>query len=112
MTKRQPQIPKSVRVTCYDVKVSEWDRATSESVDSYGEFNERDLVIRVDMSSRNNIAKVDTLIHEINHAIYFAYGLQDKDKEERIVSTFATAWVQVFRDNPCLVEWLRYNVSV
>ena len=104
-------MPTYVKVACYDVKIIEWDRATSESVESYGEFNERDLIIRVDMSSQNKVAKVDTLIHEINHAIYFAYGLLDKDKEERIVSIFATAWTQILRDNPVLFKWINWYIT-
>ena len=35
------------------------------------------------------------------------YALGEDDKEERIVGAFATAWAQVFRDNPWLLEWLQ-----
>jgi hypothetical protein len=49
----------------------------------------------------------DTLLHEAGHAIYATYGLAEEDKEERIVGAFATAWAQVFRDNPWLLAWLK-----
>ena len=49
---------------------------------------------------------LDTLLHELNHAVYWAYGMEDEDKEERIVGTMATAWAQIFRDNPEFVAWI------
>lgn len=49
---------------------------------------------------------VDTLLHEITHAIWWAYGLEDDDKEERIVRTMGAAWAQIWRDNPHLLGWL------
>lgn len=54
---------------------------------------------------------VYTLIHEINHAIYWAYKLDDEDKEERIVSTFATAWTQIYRDNPALMDFIKEKLN-
>ena len=52
------------------------------------------------------VKAADTLLHEAGHAIYATYALADEDKEERIVAVFATAWAQVFRDNPWLLGWL------
>lgn len=49
---------------------------------------------------------VDTVLHEVTHAIYWAYVIEDKDEEERIVTTMARAWTQVWRDNPDLLGWL------
>lgn len=67
--------------------------------------------IRLD-GGMNPIKAVDTLLHEINHAIYWAYGINDDDKEERVVGTFATAWTQVFRDNPRLLQYITESLKV
>lgn len=48
----------------------------------------------------------DTLVHEINHAIFDIYGLGEADGEERTVGVVSTAWIQVYGDNPWLLGWL------
>jgi hypothetical protein len=65
---------------------------------------EHTIRIRPDVPSRWVI--VDTVLHEINHAIFWAYLLRDNDDEERTVATIATGWTQVFRDNPALLAWI------
>ena len=50
-------------------------------------------------------------MHEINHAIFWAYCIQNEDKEERVVSTMATAWTQIFRDNPKILRFIQTCVS-
>lgn len=97
-------LPKSIRVAAFDITVEEMDSKAATSKARYGEFSSLELKIRIEESG--NIKTVDTLIHEINHAIYWAYNIEDGDKEERIVSIMATAWTQVYRDNPYLVRFI------
>ncbi len=59
----------------------------------------------------NNHADVDTLLHEIFHAIFFTYGIQEDDDEERTVAALGTAWVQVLRDNPELRKYIERCVK-
>ena len=49
---------------------------------------------------------VDTLIHEINHAIFFAMNCVDEDKEERLITSLSTGQACVMRHNPELWAWL------
>lgn len=49
---------------------------------------------------------MDTILHEINHAIYQTSGLSKTSKEEQICAVFATGWTTVWLNNPQLVQWL------
>src|SRR5690606_40211864 len=83
----------------------DWTTIASHAAGRFGEFSNLEMLVRVD-SSVNPMKVLDTLIHEINHAIYWAYGIEDEDKEERIVGTMATAWAQIYRDNPDLLRFI------
>lgn len=98
-------LPTSVRVAAFDVTIEDWTPIASHAAGRFGEFSNLEMLIRVD-SSVNPMKVLDTLIHEINHAIYWAYGIEDEDKEERIVGTMATAWAQIYRDNPDLLRFI------
>lgn len=57
---------------------------------------------------------VNTLIHEVLHAIYYTYGMREvlEDKhEEYAVNTFANGLTQVFKDNPKFLEWAKENLK-
>lgn len=100
------KLPEKVKVACFDVRIEAWHPVSAASRSCYGEFSSQELLIRVD-EAPNGIKVVDTLIHEINHAIYWAYGLERGDEEERVVATLATAWTQVYRDSPDLLEFIK-----
>ena len=51
--------------------------------------------------------QIETLLHETIHAIYHEYNIHDDDKEERIVTVFATGWQQVLTDNPDLTKLIQ-----
>jgi len=99
-------LPDKVKVACFDIKVEEWHPNSANSRRCYGEFSALELLIRIDVSSAPTKI-VDTLIHELNHAIYWVYGMEDGDEEERIVGTMATAWTQVYRDNPDILDFIK-----
>lgn len=49
--------------------------------------------------------QVDVLLHECLHAIYFAYGIRKKIREEEACLVLAGPLVALMRDNPQLVQW-------
>ena len=100
------ELPSYIKVAAFDIKVYAWDHRSAAAANRFGEFSCNEQCIRID-TSISRFKTVDTLFHEINHAIYWAYGLEDSDKEERIVGTFATAWVQVIRDAPGLIPFIQ-----
>lgn len=98
-------LPSSVRVAAFDVTIEDWKPIAAHASERFGEFSALEMLIRVD-SSVNPMKVLDTLIHEILHVIYWAYTMDDIDKEERIVGTMATAWAQIYRDNPDLLRFI------
>ena len=103
-------LPSKVRIACFDVKVEDWNYISANANHAFGEFSVNEQLIRID-TTINRMLIVDSFIHEINHAIYWAYGIDDKDEEERIVSTMATGWTQVYRDNPEVLEFIKTGLS-
>jgi hypothetical protein len=73
---------------------------------TWGEFEpaSQSIVLQEEYPSAHKA--METLLHEIGHAIWWAMGLQDADNEERVVRAFGTALASVFRDNLWLSEWL------
>lgn len=99
------QLPEKIKVAGFDIDVESWDPEKADEDRAYGDFSSSKLRIRVDCSV-NKYKVLDTIIHEINHAIYWAYGIEDEDKQERLCGAFATAWLQVYRDNSKLIDFI------
>lgn len=100
-------LPKKIKIAAFDFTISEWPTHEANTDRAYGDCRPTIASIRVDTSIPDKYKVLDTLLHEINHAIYWAYGFEDEDKQERICGTFATAWAAVYRDNPELVEFIQ-----
>ena len=50
------------------------------------------------------VEKANTIMHEINHAIAYTYGLNlSDDMEERVVTAFTNGLIAFIRDNPKFV---------
>jgi len=109
MSKELP-LPKSVKVACYTIHLENWHPHSANASRRYGEFSSMEQLIKVDLSSTNDTV-INTLIHELFHAIYWAYSIMDDDKEERTVEMLATGWQQVMVDNPKLREYIDSLVS-
>lgn len=78
--------------------------------EDFGDFTYLQSQIRVD-SRLKSTALVDTLLHEILHAIWALGHLKSKaQKEERAVAVIATYLTQVIRDNPDLMKWIAKNL--
>ena len=102
--------PTKIKVAAFDIEVVDFPPFEAAALNRFGQFTYTSLTIKIDHTI-HRIKYVDTLLHELNHVIYWAYGMEDEDKEERIVGTYATAWTQVFRDNPDLLEFIKHNLK-
>jgi len=48
----------------------------------------------------------DTVLHELMHLVYFCYGIEESDNEERTVTTLAHGLTEVFARNPDIARYL------
>ena len=104
-------LPDSVRVGAFDMAIVKWDAAAAAGAHAFGEFCANTQEIRIQSGMPSPTKAVDTMIHELGHAIYWCFYIEDEDKEERTVGTMSGAWTQVFRDNPWLLDWIKENLS-
>lgn len=100
------KLPTKIKVAGFDISVEPFTPIKQFSENRYGDFNEVTGRIRVENPGVSNLRQLDTLLHELNHAIWWAYGIKDEDKEERTVSVMATGMVQILRDNPKLLKYI------
>jgi len=76
----------------------------------FGDFSYINSRIRIEENLKGS-ALVDTVLHEILHAIWKLGQLKDKrEDEERAVAIMATYLTQVLRDNPNMLTWLKKNL--
>lgn len=105
------KLPASIRIGPIDFRIEKWSSHAADSRRAWGECSLSEFVIRIQENIPRPEKTADTLLHEIGHAIWAVWKLEDADKEERVVSTMATAWTQVYRDNPWLLDWIKEAIA-
>ena len=96
-------LPSSIRIGPYDIAIAVKDRINDD--DDVGEYNHgQSICLRT--NQYNPMFAVDTVLHEVGHALYKCSGLDDGSSEESVITALASGWTQVFRDNPELLSWL------
>lgn len=106
------ELPKSIRVGYAEVTVGIFPREVASAGNRMGEYDPRRCLIRIDDDQeRSDLCNLDTLLHEIVHAIFHHYDLHDSDREEKLVTVIAGAWTQIYRDNPDLLRFIAASVK-
>ena len=95
------KLPKVIKVGGFDIEVKPLENLESLAHGINGHFSAIEHVIRIDRTLPK-LKLMDTLLHEVLHAIYNVGNISDEDEEERIVSIMASGLTQVLRDNPKL----------
>ena len=98
-------LPSVIRVGLFDFRIEKL--SGNQCTNKFGECSTVEQAIRIQRTMPTRYKAVDTFIHEVIHAIYWSYGAQDTDGEERMVELMATGMSIVHRDNPWLVDWIK-----
>jgi hypothetical protein len=100
-------LPRSISVGPFDFKIERLSAQRAMGQSRFGEFSgcEGHIAIQLDMPCA--VKAAETFLHELGHAIFWTFGIEDEDKEERTVNLFSTGWTQVFRDNPWALDWMK-----
>mgnify|MGYP003133137440 FL=1 len=103
------KLPKSIKIGYVDYDFEIWPDKFASTEKAQGEFFEEDDKIGLKGSAIYTNKGVNTVIHEILHAIVYQYGMAEdlKDIEEKVVNTTANALSAVFNDNPWLVDYIK-----
>lgn len=100
-------LPCTIRIAGFDFSLVKWNNLEANGANRYGECSPIEQTIRVRMDFATPQKAVDTVLHEIFHALYWSYTIKPKeDDEERCVEMLGTAWMTLFRDNPWLTGWI------
>ena len=103
-------IPTLLIVGMYTISIRERKFEWASERDIFGRFDPVSLSIDIANENLDETLILDTLIHEIMHAIFFVYGIQ-VDNEEGVVRPMATAWATVMVDNPDIDKYLSTMVK-
>lgn len=55
--------------------------------------------------------RLEIVMHEITHAINFAYDVKNRSAEETIAEKHGHAWSQFWLDNPRFERWFVYTLA-
>lgn len=97
-------LPDSVKVGPFVYAIRKLDRLSDE--DNWGECDSGTLTISLKRAQPSPVFALDSLMHEVGHAIWKLFALGDENKEETAVAALATGWVMVLTDNPALAKCL------
>lgn len=102
-------LPQTIRIGIFDWRLVLMDLQEASFKQRFGECDYNELTIRIQRDMPHPTKFLDTLLHEICHAIISSYNIEIKPAdaqqdicEEQLVSQFALALAQVFLDNPAL----------
>ncbi len=98
------KLPETICIGYQDIEVIETDFPDNEQ----GVYISDKSQIRIqrDMQPRESL---NTVLHEIIHAIIFVYGakqiFKDEEEEERVVGLVGNGLAEAFSRNPELAKW-------
>ena len=105
------RLPDHIRVGPFDIKIIKWSVHEAVGRSCFGEFSGAAMYIALQQDMPSPIKAVDTLLHEVIHAIFWTYRILDEDKEERTATLISRGMTQVHRDNAWLAPWIAETLS-
>ena len=100
-------LPENIRVGVFSVPINLIPAAISEQRGYWGAFQPTIHAIEISEDFPSAAKALETLIHEIFHAVFWINHIDLKvDDEERVVLSFGKSMAQIYADNPSLVKWV------
>ena len=93
------KIPAKIKVAHHSYDVIAEDRVWASETKYRGCCASQTLTIKFDKNLLGT-RLIETLLHEVLHAIYHEYNIKDEDEEERIITQMSTGLCQVLIENP------------
>ena len=104
-------LPKSIHVGPFAYTLEVIDNLKEGGEEHWGLCIHNKQKIQIAGEHATPQAAVDTLLHEIMHAIWKERGLAKREPEERAVQAMATGLTCVLLNNPALLAWMREGLK-
>lgn len=101
--------PEKIKVGPYLYNIHEVDGQWSEDHEAHGKCNTQTHNIWIN-TTYDSAHVLDTLLHELLHALWSQYNLKDKEEEEDVVTRLATGLVQLLLDNKHLLKFIKESL--
>lgn len=98
-------LPSPLRIGYRDWSVAPWPIELAFAEGSLGDCDANYGVIRV-ADNLDAPQEACVLFHEAFHAVWSVFGLPAKAREEDAVNALSAGFVQMWRDNPALRDYL------
>ena len=106
------RMPRKLRIGPLDWTVATLTPAEQAGDNRIGVCEPSQQRIRIQENPSSTHSAVDTMLHELGHAIFWTYHVRVNDlAEEPIVCAFGTGLTQIFRDNPDLWAWIAEGIG-
>lgn len=105
-TKHLERLPKRVKIGAYTYtieRLTATDTDLGEGNDGITNFDSLRVLIHDTLNFQN---VVNTLYHELNHAVNHVFGIDDNSSEEDIATQSANGWLALRIDNPTVDRWI------
>lgn len=117
MSRKKVVQPRKVQIgeNKYEIKTRKYKAWSKKKGKTFGQITYSKNLIEVNKDQTGDrtftnpeLAKMDTVIHEILHGIVAEYEVGvDGRKEERWVTLLANGLTDVLKKNPNLIEWIK-----
>ncbi len=100
-------LPTYINILSTEYSLFAYDKQIPGTEDDWGLCDKDKRIISIRWN-RDPVANVDTLIHEILHAIWYEYQMCEEGEEEEIcVGKLASGLAKVMKRNPVLLDWIK-----
>ncbi len=97
------KLPKAIRVGAQACTLNL--KAFPEHERLWGTYDSDMHTITIDAATPTPERLVETVLHEIYHALWSCWYIGTKDEED-VIKLLAPAWICLIKDNPALARWL------
>lgn len=100
-------LPTYINILSTEYSLFAYDKQIPGMDDEWGCCDKDKRIISIRWH-RDPVANVDTLIHEILHALWYEYQMcEDGEEEETCVGKLASGLTKVMKRNPALLDWIK-----
>ena len=111
MSKHLAAVPNIIHLSAFDIDVRVLPEVHHEGQRCYGLWKGDTQEVLISEEAPSDRMATCTLMHEIFHAIWWAYDIAPKEQEESTVTRLSHGLGEVFVRNPGLLTWIQKGLK-